>query len=170
VSEERRYARVLTDLDVVLTDTSGSVLDDTAQASDISPVGFRATTRAEVKIGDKVRFLINFEEAGEKIDGSAQVVWVTKDGWGTQTVGFKFARISWRARRLLRQNVQVERYDFVALAKTAAFAIYWIVIVAAIHNVAFHQPWARQIAQELLPVMVAAALLGGGLMLLFFRG
>ncbi len=163
--EQRRYARFLTDLDLTLWGSEGSAIDESAQASDLSPVGFRATTSAELKIGDRLRFTLKLDE-GEKIEGVCEVVWVNKDGWGTQTAGFKFHRIPWGAKRMLRQAVPVERYDFVGLAKIAGLAVYWTVIVAAVHNVMFHQPWARQIAGQLMPIIGAVVVLSLGLFML----
>lgn len=165
MSEGRRYARVLLDLDVTFFGPGGEVLDELAQASDVSPVGFRAQTRVEVKPGDRLRFSMKLEN-GEDIGGTAQAVWVNKDGWGTVTAGFKFARLSWRARRLLRETVPQRRFDFVGLAKKAVTAIYWAVLVAAAHNIAFHQPQLRATMLQLVPVTAAAALLAFGIFLL----
>lgn len=167
MSEEdaRRYSRFLTDLDLALFDLSGKVVDDHSQASDISPTGFRAQTQIEVKKGDRFRFVLTLDD-GERFDGTVEVVWFSSDGWGTQTAGFKFLRIPWRARRLLRQTVPVKRYDFVALAKKAAVAVYVIVVAVGAHNIAFHQPTMRDVLEKLVPVMGALAVLTAGLFLL----
>jgi hypothetical protein len=162
----RTATRFLTDLDAVICDLSENILDESAHAHDITPQGFRAETKATLKEGDKFRFSLDIE-GEDPIEGQAKAVWVGQNPWGWLNVGAKITHISWRDRRRLGANVVSRGYDFAGLAKMAGRALFWLIIVAGLDNIAFHQPLARGVLVKLWSVMVALFFFAWGLLLLF---
>ncbi|MBI3552894.1 MAG: PilZ domain-containing protein [Elusimicrobia bacterium] len=165
----RSAARFLTDLDLTLFDSSGRLIDAHAQAHDVSPKGFRAETKTNLAEGDVVRFSLDFEEE-EPVTGQAQVVWIGQNPWGWYNVGVKITRISWRDSRRLQSNLFKPGYDFASLAKKAMRALWWLVLIAGVDNIFFHQPAVRVIFLHLSPVLVALFFFGWGLMMLLGKG
>ena len=164
----RSMTRFLTDLDLVIADLSENVIDERAQAHDITPKGFRAETKASLKEGDKFKFHLQVEDE-DPIVGLAQVVWVGQNPWGWWNVGVKITKISWRDRRRLDSNLLRHGYDFAGLARKAALALFWFIVVAGLDNIVFHQPQARKVLLHLTPVVIASVFLAWGLLLLFRR-
>lgn len=158
---KRRQVRFLTDLDLVLLEPSGAVIDDKAKAHDISSAGFRAETRLKLKEGAKLGFLLVMDEGS--VRGQAQIVWVSPDQWGWYHAGAKITKISWRDARRLRRQVYTPGYDFWGLAKLFFKALFWAVLVLGLHNVIFHQPVVRKVLLDLWPVLVAVFVLGWSL-------
>jgi hypothetical protein len=161
-ANQRHYARFLTEMELVLSEPGGAELDGKATAHDVSAAGFRATTRAEVQEGQDVAFELVVEE-GERVRGLARIVWVNPDQYGWFSAGAKITKLSWRDSSRLRSSVYTPGYDFVALARRMFWAFYWVIVVAAIQNVIFHQATARTIVWKLLPVVGALVVLGGSL-------
>lgn len=165
---ERKYARFLTDLDLVLADLDGRVVDERAQAHDVSPKGFRVHSRVELAEGRRVQFTMLLGD-GEKVRGQAIVVWSARDEWGWFDAGAKITRLSWRDARKLRGTVAAPGYDFLGLARLAWKALFWTVIVAALHNVAFNQPHVKRVLVDIAPAAAAILVLFVGLRLLMRR-
>jgi len=157
-ADYRGQARFLTELDLVIMDAGGGVLDHHAQALDITPAGFRAETRIELKKGQTLDFELLLE-GGERVRGRARVVWVTPDGRGC-SAGAKITRLSWKDRGKLRRQVAGPSYDFGALARKTFWAAYWIVIAVAAHNIINHQPLTRMLIFKLTPIALALAVAG----------
>jgi len=172
VSEEelpsrRASARFLTDLDLVISDKDGTVLDGSAQAHDISPKGFRAETKLEMKEGDVFHFSLEAEDREEEpITGRAQVAWTGQNPWGGTNIGVKITKISWRDSRRLAANLFRGGYDFAGLARKAMRAVWWVVLIAGINSVVFHQPTARKLFIDMAPVLAATFFFACGLLLL----
>lgn len=161
---ERRYARFLTEMDLVLS-SGGKPLDETAQAVDISAAGFRAVTRAELKEGQVVDFELVLVGANEKVKGRGKVVWASRDAFQFDfwSAGIKITKMSWRDSSKLRSDVYEAGYDFAGLAKNMFWALYIIIVAAAVQNVLFHQPQARHIIWKLMPVIAALGVLAASL-------
>lgn len=166
MSENRRHERVLSELELTLyaPESDGDVLDDAAQAQDISPAGFRASTRAQLEKGERARFEMTLDH-GDKISGLAEVIWADSDRFGGVVLGMKVLKMSWRDRSRLRGRTTKPGYDFVALARRAAISLFWIVLATGAHNIAFHQPEMREVVIKLTPVMGATFMLILGLYL-----
>lgn len=167
--DRRATTRFLTDLDLVMYDLSDNIIDEHAQAHDITPKGFRAETKTAVKEGDKFKFSLEVE-GEDPIEGQATVVWIGQNPWGWWNAGVKITHISWHDRRRLGANVVTKGYDYVGLAKTAAKALFGLIIVAGLDNIAFHQPLARGVLLRLWSVMIALFFFAWGLLLLFGKG
>lgn len=162
--ENRRYERVLQELDVELTELDGSHLDDRAVAEDVSPVGFRVITRAPLEKDQRLAFSLRLMD-DSVVRGKALVVWRDSDRWGGTVAGLKITGMSWGDRSRLRGRISRPGYDFVGLARKAAWAMFWIVLAAGVHNVAFHQPEIRKTLGTMLPVIGGVFVLALGLWL-----
>lgn len=158
-ANQRGQARFLTELDLVLLDARGGVLDDHAQALDITPAGFRAESRVVMEKGQTLHFELILE-GGERVRGRAKVVWVNADGRGFYSAGAKITRLSWRDRGRLRRQVAGPSYDFGALARKMFWTAYWIVIAVGAQNVIRHQPVTRELIWTLSPIALALAVAG----------
>lgn len=158
---KRGQVRFLTDLDLVLLESSGQLIDDKAKAHDISPAGFRAETRVRLREGTRLSFILLMDDG--PIRGQAQVVWTSADQWGWYHVGAKITKISWRDGRRIRRRVYTPGYDFWGLAKLAFVALFWMTLVIGLHNVVFHQPAIRRLLWDMAPVLVAVFVLGWSL-------
>lgn len=166
-SEKRSQPRFLTELDLVLYDRAGIVIDDRAQAHDLNTGGFRAETRVKLPEKTRVRFAIRLDE-DDDVKGEAVIVWVAEDQWGWYNSGAKIVRISWADARKIRKHVTTPGYDFVGLAKRAAIAAYWIIIVVGI-QAALMSPHVRHTLFKLAPVLPAVVILGWSLTTLLTR-
>ena len=162
---ERRLQRHITEIEVTLYDPDGSVVDPNAMARDISASGFRAELRKPLEVGRKLRFEMTFDD-GEKAGGDIQVAWAQADPWGGHIAGMKITKMSWRDSSRLRARVYRPGYDFVTMARKMFWGLYWIIVVAAVHNVVFHQKLTREVLWHLAPVAGALAVLGWALLML----
>ena len=165
----RAEPRFLTELALVVSEVSGKIVDQFGKAHDVSQRGFRAETSAKLKVGDEFGFQLRAEVDAAPIRGRARAMWVEPNPWGGVNVGAKITRISWADSRRLRKGTLAEGFDFAAIAKLAWKAAYWIVIVAGLDNIIFHQPQLRKLIGELQPVLIALFFLGLGLLLLLRR-
>lgn len=166
--ESRRYAQSMTDLDVVLRNEQGQLVDERAQARDVSRAGFRVETKAKLDEGQRLTFTMDLGE-GELVRGAARIVWARVDEWGAYAAGAKIVKISWKDARKLGGQVAGPRpgYDFSGLAKRAFFAFYWLVIVVGARNIIFDQPDVSVALVRSLPALAAALVIGFALMMLF---
>lgn len=162
LANQRRYARILTEMPLVLSDPGGELLDGRAVAHDVSAVGFRAVTQAKLAEGQTVAFELEVD-LDQKVRGQAKIVWSNADQFGYCSAGAKITKLSWRDSSLLRGSVYTPGYDFVGLARKMFWGFYWVVVVAAVQNVIFHQPTTRLIVWKLLPVIGALVILGASL-------
>jgi hypothetical protein len=165
-ADRRVESRFLTELDLVLFDLSGIVIDERAQAHDVTSKGFRAETRVKLPEKSRVRFALKIEE--NEVRGEAVVVWVAEDQWGWFNAGVKITKISWADSRKLRKRVQLPGFDFVNLAKKAAIAAYWVIVVIGI-QAALQSPHIRHTLIKLGPVVPAVVLLGFALTMMMNR-
>lgn len=164
--ESRRYARSMTDLDVVLRNEQGQLVDERAQARDVSRAGFRVESKSKLEEGQRLTFTMDLGD-GELVRGAARIAWARVDEWGAYSAGAKIVKISWKDARKLGGQAARPGYDFAGLAKKAFFAFYWLVIVAGAHNIIFDQPDVSVALVRSLPALVAAVVMGFALMMLF---
>ncbi len=167
LDSRRRDERFLAELDLVLSDLSGIVIDDKAQAHDLTPRGMRAETRIKLPEKSRVRFALSID-FDEKIRGEAVVVWTSKDQWGWYNSGMKIVRMSWNDSRKLTRYTTLPGYDFVALAKRAAIAAYWVVVVFGL-EAALRSGHVRYTLLHLAPILPAVIVLGWSLSALLGR-
>lgn len=161
---QRAYARFLAEMDVVLSE-GGAPIDPAASAVDVSAAGFRVVTRAALKEGQAVDFELVIAGTTDRIKGSGKVVWAAQDAFSFDfySAGIKITKMSWRDASKLRGSVYTPGYDFTALARMTFWALFWIIVVAGIENIAFHQPLARQVIWKLLPIFAALLVLAWSL-------
>ncbi len=158
-------ARFLTDLEVVLRDQRGVVIDERAQAREISASGFRVKSQQPLCAGMRLTFTMEIGP-GEIVRGAAKLAWAEKDEWGWHTAQARIVKMSWADKRKLRVQTHRPGYDFPGLARKALLALFWLVVVAGAQNVMFKQPAVRQAIFDSLPALGAGLVLAAGLWLL----
>lgn len=167
--EERRSdERRLLDAELSLRDASGRLLDAHARAQELSLDGFRAQTRCGLRPGEHVHFTLTLD-AETQVRGEAVVAWSAAEPFGPYSAGARITRLRWRDRGRLRRALAGPAYDFARLVRLTLRALYWIVIALGLHNIAFHQPALRRLAVELIPVLLAVAVMGWSLHVLLVR-
>ena len=162
---DRRFQRFLTELDLVLAQAGGAVIDEHAQAHDISPRGFRIETRTRLAEGSKVAFEMTLGN-GDRVKGTAEIVWVGQNQWGACLAGAKITRISWRDSGRLKQAIYRPGFDFVGLARKAFWGLYVVIVVVALQNVVLEESMTRELIWKLAPVIGALVALGWSLLVL----
>lgn len=167
-ANQRRQPRSLAEVAAVVREPGGKLIDDRAQAHDLSVSGFRLETRARIERGEAVQFELVLAE-DQIARGRAEIVWVREDQWGWYNCGVKITKLSWADAGRLKRFIYEPGYDFVLLARRALWAVFWIVLAAGLHNFAFHQPEARRLARQLAPVAGACVILGWSLLTLLRR-
>lgn len=166
--DRRRQGRSVTDRPLVLRDSTGRAVDGHARAHDIGSGGFRAQTRCRLRPGDKVGFTIQLDEE-TSVRGHAVIEWSATDPFGPYSAGARIAKMPWRDRGRLRRALAEPGYDFDRLIRLSLKTFFWVVVALGLHNLVFHQPVLRRFAIELIPVMLAAAVMGWSLYTLLVK-
>jgi hypothetical protein len=161
----RRWTRMATEFDVVLSEPGGAVIDGHAQARELSVAGFRAETQVALNDGQSVAFEVVLPD-GDKVAGRGRVVWTSHDQFGWFVSGVKITRLSWKDRGRLRRAIYRPGYDFWGLARKMFWGTYLVIVVAAVQYVLQTQTTALGVALKLGPVLLALAVMGWSLMVL----
>ncbi|MBI3288303.1 MAG: PilZ domain-containing protein [Elusimicrobia bacterium] len=154
--ERRRKKRFLTDLNIVLGTEVGLPLDDRAIAHDVSVVGFKLQTRAQLTAGTKVTFTLEIA-GGKQASGRGLVVWSTRDPMGSWA-GVKILRMPWRDKRLLSRLINADGFDWESVIQPAITATFLITLVAACQRL-FQHPGVVSWIGSAAPRMLAVALM-----------
>ncbi|MDX6770399.1 MAG: hypothetical protein SF051_12765 [Elusimicrobiota bacterium] len=160
--ERRGAARFITIVPLTLLDQDGGVLDATATAHDLSSAGFKGECLYAVQEGEVFRFTLALPDDRPPAAGRAKAVWVKKETFATW-VGAKIVEMSWADRRRLRALVAPPTVAWDKLAGHLVNAVFWIVVVAALHRALFESRLWRRTLLDLVPSLLALFVMGWAL-------
>jgi hypothetical protein len=164
--ERRRSARILSEFPLSLLDDKGELLDRHAVAHDVSDKGFKIESRAELKIGQSVRFSLSLDADGD-IKGRARVVWCERTDL-SYWAGAQFLKMSWADRRRVRRVTSPSDVDWNVLADKAIVALSVLLATLVGWRLLSSRMW-RGVLGGLAPTAVAALALGWALIQLLKR-
>ena len=158
--DRRRSARIMSEFPLTLLNDAGEVIDQHAVAHDVSDKGFKIETRAELKLGQFVRFVLSLDSAGD-ITGRARIAWSERTDLACWAGG-QFLKMSWRDRRRVRGVVNPSRVDWNELADKAILALSLLLVTLIGRSLLMSSLW-RGILGDLLPTALAAFAMGWAL-------
>lgn len=168
-SERRSEARFITILPLSILDGKGGVLDGSGTAHDVTPGGFKAEVQHPLEEGQLFHFSLDLPDGRQAIKGQAKAVWVKKHEFAVW-VGGKIVSMPWGDKRRLKAVLAPPGVDWGPILDQALSALFWIVVVLALHRVASEPSgiWRRTIA-GLFPSLLALVVMGWALLALVRR-
>ena len=157
------------DLDLILSDSKGALIDSDARAHTLTSEGFRAVSKVPLKKGFRLGFTLILGP-GDEVKGTVEVTWVQEDGLGGCDAAMRFLKLSWGGARRLNKLFHVPGFDFAGVAWKAIVALFFLVVVAGLHNIVFYHPDVRRALVQLMPVFAALVVVAAALLVILRGG
>lgn len=166
--ERRKGARFITAFMVILRDAKGGPpLDERAMAHEVSTVGFKIETHAELIQNSHVAFVLELPEDG-CISGQGLVIWSKREKFATWA-GIEIVKMSRADKRRLSRRLHPDAVDWSRIADLALRALFVITVVAATQKLIFERPDALGVMTQLAPKFIALLLMAWALLGLLKR-